>query len=68
MAKVKKVKRKTHKGLLKVVKIRKGGSIKYQPANKLHQTANRSNASRRRRHQQNELSTGDYKRIKTIIK
>lgn len=64
----KKVKAKTHKGLAKVIKVRKGGSIKYQPANKLHQTANRSNASRRRRHQASELSTGDYKRIKDIIK
>ncbi len=63
-----KVKAKTHKGLSKVIKVRKGGSIKYQPANKLHQTANRSNASRRRRHQQNELNSGDYKRIKDIIK
>ena len=58
---------KTHKGLSKVVKVRKGGSIKYQPANKLHQTTNRSNASRRRRHHESELSASDLKRIKTII-
>ena len=58
---------KTHKGLSKVVKVRKGGSIKYQPANKLHQTTNRSNASRRRRHHESELHSSDLKRIKTII-
>lgn len=58
---------KTHKGLSKVIKVRKGGSIKYQPANKLHQTTNRSNASRRRRHHDSELSSSDLKRIKTII-
>ena len=58
---------KTHKGLSKVVKVRKGGSIKYQPANKLHQTTNRSNASRRRRHHESELHASDLKRIKTII-
>jgi len=58
---------KTHKGLSKVVKVRKGGSIKYQPANKLHQTTNRSNASRRRRHQSSELHSSDLKRIKRII-
>ena len=58
---------KTHKGLSKVIKVRKGGSIKYQPANKLHQTTNRSNASRRRRHHESELHSSDLKRIKTII-
>ena len=62
-----KVKAKTHKGLSKVLKVRKGGSIKYQPANKLHQTTNRSNASRRRRHHSSDLSGSDYKRLKTII-
>ncbi len=58
---------KTHKGLSKVIKVRKGGSVKYQPANKLHQTTNRSNASRRRRHHESELHSSDLKRIKTII-
>lgn len=62
-----KVKAKTHKGLAKVIKVRKGGSIKYQPANKLHQTTNRSNASRRRRHQSSGLSNSDYKRLKSVI-
>lgn len=62
-----KVKAKTHKGLSKVIKVRKGGSIKFQPAKKLHQTANRSNASRRRRHKANELSGSDYKRVKSVI-
>ena len=62
-----KVKAKTHKGLAKVIKVRKGGSIKYQPANKLHQTTNRSNASRRRRHHDSEMHSSDLKRLKTII-
>ncbi|MBR2841038.1 MAG: 50S ribosomal protein L35 [Bacilli bacterium] len=62
-----KVKAKTHKGLSKVIKVRKSGSIKFQPANKLHQTTNRSNASRRRRHQDSDLSGSDYKRLKSII-
>ncbi len=62
-----KVKAKTHSGLKKVVKVRKSGSVKYQPANKLHQTANRSNASRRRRHQESEVHSSDLKRIKTLI-
>ena len=63
----KKIKAKTHKGLSKVLKVRKGGSIKFQPANKLHQTTNRSNASRRRRHQDSGLSSSDNKRLKSII-
>ena len=62
-----KVKAKTHKGLSKVVKVRKGGSIKYQPANKNHKLTHRSNASRRRRHHESEVSSSDLKRLKTII-
>ena len=63
-----KVKAKTHKGLSKVLKVRKGGSIKYQPAMKNHKLTHKSNASRRRRHQDSNLSKADYKRVKTIIK
>lgn len=62
-----KVKAKTHKGLSKVIKVRKGGSIKYQPANKNHKLTHRSNASRRRRHHESEISSSDFKRLKTII-
>lgn len=58
---------KTHKGLSKVIKVRKGGSIKYQPANKNHKLTHKSNASRRRRHHESELNNSDLKRIKTII-
>lgn len=64
----KKIKMKSHSGLSKVLKIRKGGSVKYQPANKLHQTRNRSNASRRNRHHEHGLANSDYKRIKSIMK
>lgn len=62
-----KVKAKTHKGLSKVLKVRKGGSIKFQPANKNHKLTHKSNASRRRRHQDSGLSSSDYKRFKSII-
>ena len=58
---------KTHKGLSKVTKVRKGGSVKYQPANKNHKLTHKSNASRRRRHHESELHSSDLKRIKTII-
>lgn len=62
-----KVKAKTHKGLSKVTKIRKSGSIKFQPANKNHKLTHKSNASRRRRHQDSSLKNSDYKRLKSII-
>ena len=58
---------KTHKGLSKVIKVRKSGSVKFQPANKLHQTTNRSNASRRRRHHESEMHSSDIKRVKELI-
>lgn len=64
----KKQKQKTHKGLAKVAKIRKGGSVKYQPANKNHNLTHKSNASRRRRHHESELHSSDLKRIKDILK
>ena len=63
-----KVKNKTHKGLSKVIKKRKGGSYKYQPANKNHLTTHRSNASRRRRHHDSEMTSADIKRVKDILK
>ena len=62
-----KVKAKTHKGLSKVLKVRKGGSIKFQPANKNHKLTHKSNASRRRRHQDSSASSSDLKRLKSII-
>lgn len=58
---------KTHKGLSKVIKVRKSGSVKFQPANKLHQTTNRSNASRRNRHHEKEMHSSDIKRVKELI-
>lgn len=58
---------KTHKGLSKVIKVRKSGSIAIQHANKNHQTTNRSNASRRKRHHKAELHESDLKRVNTLI-
>ena len=62
-----KVKAKTHKGLAKVLKVRKSGSVAIQHANKNHQTTNRSNASRRKRHHKAELHSSDLKRVNTLI-
>lgn len=63
-----KVKNKTHKGLSKVVRKRKGGTYKFQPANKNHKLTHKSNASRRRRHQTSEMHNTDIKRVKDILK
>ena len=58
---------KTHKGLSKVIKVRKGGSVKYQPAGKNHKLTHKSNASRRRRHHESEMHSSDIKRVKELI-
>lgn len=58
---------KTHKGLSKVIKVRKGGSVKYQPAGKNHKLTHKSNASRRRRHHESEMHPSDIKRVKELI-
>ena len=62
-----KIKAKTHKGLSKVVKVRKSGSVKFQPAMKNHKLTHKSNASRRRRHQDSELGTSGVKRLKSLL-
>ncbi len=61
------IKAKTHKGLSKVVKVRKSGSVKFQPAMKNHKLTHKSNASRRRRHHDSELGTSDVRRLKSLI-
>ena len=61
-------KSKTHKGLAKVARVRKSGSIKVQPCNKNHKLTHKSNASRRRRHQTNELNGSNVRRLKSLIK
>lgn len=58
---------KTHTGSKKAFKVRKSGSVAFQHANKNHQTTNRSNASRRRRHHKAELHRTDLKRVQTLI-
>lgn len=62
-----KIKAKTHKGLAKVLKVRKSGSIKFQPANKNHKLTHKSNASRRRRHHDSEISSSNLKTVKKVI-
>lgn len=62
-----KIKAKSHKGLSKVIKVRKSGSVKFQPANKNHKLTHKSNQSRRRRHHDTGLSVSDTRRLKDLI-
>ncbi len=62
-----KIKAKSHKGLSKVLKVRKSGSVKFQPANKNHKLTHKSNQSRRRRHHDSGLSISDTRRLKDLI-
>ena len=64
---VAKIKAKSHKGLSKVIKVRKSGSIKFQPAMKNHKLTHKSNQSRRRRHHESEMHSSDVKRLKDLI-
>ena len=62
-----KIKAKSHKGLGKVLKVRKSGSVKFQPAMKNHKLTHKSSQSRRRRHHESEMSSSDVKRLKSLI-
>jgi len=67
MAKVKKNKMKTHKGMKKVFKVRKSGSITMSKQGVLHNTGKRTAKTNRQKRNGNELHKSDYKRIKDLI-
>jgi len=67
MAKVKKNKMKTHKGMKKVFKVRKSGSITMSKQGVLHNTGKRSAKTNRQKRNGQELNKADYKRIKDLI-
>ena len=67
MTKVKKNKMKTHKGMKKVFKVRKSGSIAMSKKGVLHNTGKRSAKTNRQKRNGNELHKSDYKRIKDLI-
>ena len=58
---------KTHKGLSKVLKVRKGGSVKYQPANHNHKATNKSSVSKRSSHHAKNIHSSDLKRVNVLI-
>ena len=67
MAKVKKNKMKTHKGMKKVFKVRKSGSITMSHQGVLHNTGKRTAKTNRQKRNGKELHKSDYKRIKDLI-
>lgn len=67
MTKVKKNKMKTHKGLKKVLNVRKSGSITVSHQGVLHNTGKRTAKTNRQKRNKSELHKADYKRIKDLI-
>ena len=67
MTKVKKIKKKTHKGLKKVLNIRKSGSITVSKQGVLHNTGKNSAARASSKKQGSSLNKSDLKRIKDLI-
>lgn len=65
--KVKKIKKKTHKGLKKVLNIRQSGSISIKRQGTLHNTGKNSSKRSRQKRKNSELHSSDLKRIKDAI-
>ncbi len=67
MTKVKKIKKKTHKGLKKVLNVRKSGSISITKQGRLHNTGKRSAKVNRKKRQSQGLNKSDLSRVKDLI-
>ena len=65
--KMKKIKKKTHKGLKKVLNIRQSGSVSIKSQGTRHNTGKNSAKRSRQKRKGSELNKSDYKRIKTLI-
>ena len=60
-------KQKTHKGMSKVFKVRKGGTVKIGHPGTRHNTGKKNMASNRAGRKESLLNNGDYKRVKDFI-
>ena len=60
-------KQKTHKGMSKVFKVRKGGTIKIGHPGTRHNTGKKNAASNRVGRTASQMSNGDYKRLKDVL-
>ena len=68
MAKAKKVKLKTHKGLKKVLNVRNSGTITMGRPGSRHNTGSKSQAVNRKNRKGSVLSKADRNRLQNIIK
>ena len=67
MSKVKKTKKKTHKGMKKVFNIRKGGTITIGMAGSRHNTGKKPSKINRKKRKGSHLSKSDFNRVKKVI-
>lgn len=65
--KMKKNKKKTHKGLKKALNIRQSGSISIKHQGTRHNTGKNSAKRSRQKRKNNSLHSSDLKRVKDII-
>ena len=65
--KVKRIKKKTHSGLKKVLNIRQSGSISIKSQGTRHNTGKNSAKRSRQKRKNNALDHSDLKRVKDII-
>ena len=65
--KMKKIKKKTHKGLKKVLNIRKIGSISIKSQGTRHNTGKNSAKRSRQKRKNNSLNHSDLTRVKDLI-
>ena len=65
--KVKKIKRKTHKGLKKALNIRQSGSIGDSSQGIRHNTGKNTAKRSRQKRKNNSLNNSDLKRVKDLI-
>ena len=67
MAKVKKIKQKTHKGTKKVLNVRNSRSITTGHPGQRHNTGSKNSAYNRKNRKGNSISKADTNRLKRII-
>lgn len=65
--KVKKIKKKTHKGTKKVLNIKQSGVISKQNVGNNHKTGKKSPASKIKSRSKSVLDKSDLKRLKNVI-
>lgn len=65
--KMKKIKKKTHKGLKKVLNIRQSGSVSIKSQGTRHNTGKNSAKRSRQKRKSNSLNNSDLKRVKDLM-